>query len=271
MNACGARPRANMCGHARSVRSLRSFLAAVFLIIGVPVGAAIPDTIDGVKLSVVAIGSYQRARSPPFVFRGTGFAVADGLVVATNAHVLPESLNKDGGERLTVLTVRKGSDPQAREATVLAVDGAHDLALLRISGAPLPALQLDPSNSVREGQTFAFTGFPVGNVLGFFPVTHRGMISSVAPIALPSGSARQLDQKVIRSLRAGPFDIFQLDATAYPGNSGSPLYDMQTARVVGILNMVFVKSTREAVLSQPSGISFAVPVVFLLELLSTLK
>jgi S1-C subfamily serine protease len=93
------------------------------------------------------------------------------------------------------------------------------------------------------------------------------MVSSITPIALPTATARQLDPRVIRSLRTGTFNVFQLDATAYPGNSGSPLYDMETGRVVGIINMVFVKGTRETVLSQPSGISFAVPARFLAELL----
>ena len=62
--------------------------------------------------------------------------------------------------------------------------------------------------------------------------------------------------------------VYQLDATAYPGNSGSPLYDANTAEVIGIINKVYVKSTREAVLSDPSGITYAIPVKFLLPLLT---
>jgi S1-C subfamily serine protease len=63
------------------------------------------------------------------------------------------------------------------------------------------------------------------------------------------------------------FPVFQLDATAYPGNSGSPMYDVETGRVVAILNMVFIKTTRENILSQPSGIAFAIPIRHLRELL----
>ena len=62
--------------------------------------------------------------------------------------------------------------------------------------------------------------------------------------------------------------MYQLDATAYPGNSGSPLYDPETGVVIGVLNMVFVKSTKENVLSDPSGISYAIPVEYLQRLLS---
>jgi serine protease Do len=53
--------------------------------------------------------------------------------------------------------------------------------------------------------------------------------------------------------------IFQLDATAYPGNSGSPLYDSAKADAAGIINMVFVKGTKGAVLTQPSDITYAIP------------
>jgi len=95
------------------------------------------------------------------------------------------------------------------------------------------------------------------------------MIASITPIALPSATAQQLDERLIRRLQSGAFPVFQLDATAYPGNSGSPLYDIETGAVIGIMNMVFVKGTKETALSQPSGISFAVPVQFLQELLRT--
>lgn len=229
--------------------------------------AGMPETIERVKPSIVAVGTYQKTRSPSFACRGTGFVVGNGTLVATNAHVLPEILDTESRETLVVLASAGGGEPQPREAKSLVVDKLHDLALLRITGMPLPALGLHDAGTVREGQNFAFTGFPIGNALGFLPVTHRGMISSVTPIALPSATAQQLDEKVIRRLKGGAFPVFQLDATAYPGNSGSPLYDVDTGQVIGIMNMVFVKGTKEAALSQPSGISFAVPAQFLRELL----
>jgi len=67
----------------------------------------------------------------------------------------------------------------------------------------------------------------------------------------------------------GSFDIFQLDATAYPGNSGSPLFDVDTGEVIGVISMVLIKGTKESALSQPSGITYAVPSNFLLDILRT--
>ena len=116
---------------------------------------------------------------------------------------------------------------------------------------------------MKEGEAVAFTGFPIGNVLGFHAVTHRAIIASITPIVIPTANAQQLDAKVIRRVQAGSFNVFQLDAIAYPGNSGSPVYDVERGEVRGIINMVFVKGTKEAALTAPTGISFAIPAKYL--------
>ena len=74
---------------------------------------------------------------------------------------------------------------------------------------------------------------------------------------MPSG--RALDNATISRLRE-TYIVFQLDAIAYPGNSGSPLYDPETGEVYGIVNSVFVKTTKERILVEPSGISYAIPI-----------
>lgn len=228
--------------------------------------AALPETIVRVKPSVVVVGTFSKLRSPQFLMRGTGFAVGDGSLIATNAHVIPRFEGGDTQEILMVLT-RNGAEVRPQEVRLLVSDTEHDLAVLRMTGPPLPALVLQPSEAVREGQAVAFTGFPIGGALGFSPVTHRGVISSITPIVLPGGNARELKDKSIRRLRSGAFPIFQLDATAYPGNSGGPLYDAESGEVLGIINMVFVKATKEAILEKPSGISYAIPASHLIELL----
>ena len=233
--------------------------------------AALPELIEQIKPSIVVIGTYAKTRSPAFVMRGTGFVVGNGTLVATNAHVVPEALDAASGETLLVQAVSGSAGAQRRLAKTAARDKSHDLALLRIEGAPLPAMTLHTAGQVREGQSVAFTGFPIGGVLGLSPVTHRGIISAITPIALPGATANQLNAQVIKRLKSGTFDIYQLDATAYPGNSGGPLFEMEKGEVIGIINMVFVKSTKESVLSQPSGISFAVPVLYLHELLREVR
>jgi len=159
---------------------------------------------------------------------------------------------------------------ELREAKLASQDPSRDLALLRIEGAPLPALALS-DREAREGEMLLFTGFPVGSVLGPIPSTHRAMVASMPPIALPNVRAAQLTGAQIRRLAEGPFPIYQLDATAFPGNSGSPLYDAETGAVLGVINMVFVRRSREGALPQPTGITYAIPAVHLRALLEAAK
>ncbi len=227
--------------------------------------ADLPATIEKIKPSIVAIGTYKKTNSPPFAFRGTGFVVGNGSRIATNAHVV-HNITSDAGV-IAILNKTPNGEAQVREARILSTDSAHDLAVLSIDGPSMKPLPLSKESSTREGDDIAFTGFPIGSALGFSPVTHKGMISSITPIALPGGNERQLNAKLIRQLKRGTFDIYQLDATAYPGNSGSPVYNSETGEVVGIINMVFIKGSKEAALSSPSGISYAIPVNFLTDLL----
>jgi S1-C subfamily serine protease len=201
--------------------------------------------------------------------RGSGFVIGDGRLVATNSHVIPEATGGAPEQDSLMILARHGSETRPYPAQMVTRDTEHDLALLRITGPALPALTLGASDMVREGQSIAFSGFPIGGALGFSPVTHRGIISSITPIAIPIGNAQQLKDQSIRRLRSGAFPIFQLDGTAYPGNSGGPLFNPETGEVLGVINMVFVKSTKESVLEKPSGISYAIPASHLVNLLKT--
>jgi S1-C subfamily serine protease len=250
-----------------ALAAIAAGVAATLILAPREAGAEPPRAIERVKAAIVAVGTFQRARSPAFEFRGTGFAVADGRTIVTNAHVLPATLDADKFETLAVLIPGIGRDVQLRPARRGASDIARDLVLLRMDGTPLPALAVRDSETVREGDSVLFTGFPIGSVLGPFPATHRGMIAAITPIAIPPANANQLDPATIRRLAGGAFPVFQLDATAYPGSSGSPLYSPDTGDVVGVVNMVFVKGTKEAALTQPSGITYAIPSRYLIDLL----
>lgn len=255
-------------------RRVLTMIAVGAVVASVPAIAVadLPATAARVKPSIVAVGTFQRARNPSFAFHGTGFAVGNGRLIATNAHVLPEKIATDKFESLAIATVGGNSGTiEVRLAKQVGFDKGRDLAVLSIDGSPIPALTLADRVEVREGQEIAFTGFPIGNALGFFPVTHRGIVAAITPIGIPQNRARELDPALIRRLANDPFRVYQLDATAYPGNSGSPLYNPDTGQVIGIVNMVFVKSTKEKVLSDPSGISYAIPIEYLAAMIAGLR
>jgi serine protease Do len=248
-------------------RGRRALLGlAAWALLGGAVAADLKTAIPAVKRSVVGVGTYERTRSPSTVFVGTGFIVGDGLDVITNAHVVPATLAEGQMEQLGIVTP-EGEGVKFRPATLVTRDVEHDLAHLRLSGTPLPALELGDSDTAQEGQDLALTGYPLAMALGLHAATHRATLAAITPIVRPSMAAQNLDPRQIAALRRSPFNIFQLDGTAYPGNSGSPVYDPVTGKVLGVINAVFVKGLKETAITAPSGITYAIPVNYVRDLL----
>lgn len=242
----------------------RALLAAMLASAGMgplragPASAQLADTIERIKPSLVSVGTYQPIRRPPSRFLGTGFAVADGSLIVTGGHVIPKPLDSANNETLAIFTgVNQGVLP--RQVELVALDEDLDVALLRIlSGERFPPLRLGAERAPQEGLPIAVTGFPIPGVLGLYPVTHSGIVSAITPFARPASANQQLDADMVRRLRNN-FAVMQLDITAYPGNSGSPVYDAASGDVLGIVNSVLVRGGRERALSSPSGITYAVP------------
>lgn len=246
-----------------------TILAGLFCLNG-SACADLAETVQRIKTSILIVGTYKPMGSPQFALRGAAFVVGDGNLAVTNAHVLAAAggaVSNETGGGLVVQVRRANGELNMRRAIAIAIDKTHDLALLRFDGPAVPALSIRDSSTVREGDAVAFIGFPIGGALGYAPVTHRGIISSITPIALPAPTANKLNEKVVQRIKDGIFNIYQLDATAYPGNSGGPVFDPETGQVIGVINMIFVKSTKEAALSQPSGITYAIPASFIAGLL----
>lgn len=226
--------------------------------------AGLPETIIQVKPSVVGVGVYRPTGSPRGQLLGTGFIVAKG-VIATNAHVLKKPLASAQQETYAIFLPMKGKS-QVRQATLLLEDRLHDLALLRVDGLSRPAMQLT-KRVFREGDTLAFMGFPVGGILGLYHATHSGIISAITPVVIPARHANELTSEQLQLLRH-PYMVYQLDATAFPGNSGSPVFDPQTGEVFAVINKVLVKGMRETALTHPTDITYAIPISHLQALMA---
>ena len=227
------------------------------------------DVVAKIKPAVVGIGIHTPTSRPQNILRGTGFVIGDGHLVVTNAHVLPTELDESLLQKMAVF-IGSGRNAQVRQAEIVATSELYDLAILKLSGSALPAITLADEQFRGDGSYIAFTGFPIGSVLGLYPVTHRGIIASTTPTVVPAQTAGQISLKMLKRMR-NPYLVYQLDATAYPGNSGSAMYDMKTGEVLGIINKVFVQSTKEAVISTPSGITYAIPVKYLRQIIKENK
>jgi hypothetical protein len=149
----------------RSVACGLVAVAAWASILGLVPGIAraeqsLPDTVARLRPSIVAVGTFLKMRSPPFAFLGTGFVVDDGTLIATCAHVVPDTPKSETGAVLTVVVQLAGtSEPQAREVTAIVLDVEHDLS--RCCASPGPRCRIEARNSdiVRAGQSMRSPAF----------------------------------------------------------------------------------------------------------------
>ena len=158
---------------------------------------------------------------------GTGFFVTEDGVVLTAAHVIHDA------QRIIVQT-RKGSFP----ATVLTVDAANDVAVIKVGGS-FSALPVLSSREVKLGANVFTMGFPNPDIQGLSPKLTKGDISGLA------------------GLRDDPRH-FQISVPIQPGNSGGPLVD-SFGNVVGlIVNKLNDAAAAELTGTLPQTVNYAV-------------
>ncbi len=218
----------------------------------------VPAIIAAAKPSIVAIGVAAPLQTPQFRFVGSGFVVDNGLRIVTCAHVVP-TLDAEKRESIAI-AVPGGESARLIRVRIAALHRDSDVAVLEFDGPPLPALRLAETAEVREGTDVVLMGFPLGGALGLFAATHRGIIAAITPMIVPAASSSNLRSQSVNVMRGAPIQLLQLDATSFPGNSGGPLMDAATGRVLGIVSLGLAKGTRESAIQHPTGISYAVPV-----------
>lgn len=231
----------------------------------------LPSLVEQVKKiekSVVGIGVFTPIESSKPQLLGTGFVVGDGSYVVTNYHVVSKELDTNVVQHYVALE-GKGALVRTEILEVIGIDPVHDLALLKMKNKLMP-LRLGSEAFIDAGSSIFFTGFPIGAVLGLYPATHRGIISAIAPDINPSKNANQLTINMLSRLK-NPFLIYQLDATAYPGNSGSPVFDRVSGNAIAVINKVFVSAGKESAIQKPSGITYAIPIKHVYALAKTHK
>jgi S1-C subfamily serine protease len=169
---------------------------------------------------------------------GTGFFVTGDGYLISNYHVVK------GAAKVRLLTGAGLID-----ASVVKVDTANDLALLKAVGAFKP-LPIAASRTVKLGGTVATVGFPDIGLQGFAPKLAKGEIASLA------GAAD--DPR-----------YFQVSLPVQPGNSGGALVD-ERGNVVGI---VAAKLDARAALAAsgalPENVNYAVKSSLLLSFLES--
>jgi S1-C subfamily serine protease len=164
---------------------------------------------------------------------GSGVVLDDGTWIVTNRHVI-------AGARS--VAVRNGGG-YVRRATIEAVSPTDDLALLRLdqpfpatAGVPLAAL-VPPA----AGRQILVMGYPVVDVFG-----------SRRP-NLTAGLVARTD-----GLRDDP-TTFQLTAAIRPGNSGSPVFDLQ-GHLLGIVSELLLQQGHIPPMADEGGAAMSIAI-----------
>ncbi|CAN5220777.1 serine endoprotease DegQ [soil metagenome] len=159
----------------------------------------------------------------------------EGIIV-TNNHVV------DGGTKFTV----DMTDGRLFDATLVGVDKATDVAVLKIDAPHLSQVAIVDSDTLRTGDL----AFAVGYPLGLDQTLTMGVISGLGRSGL--GDAVE--------------DYIQTDAAVNSGNSGGPLLDSR-GRLIGINTSILSGGSDPLGMGATGGndgIAFAVPTRILL-------
>jgi S1-C subfamily serine protease len=197
------------------------------------------------KATVAIIATYQNALPQRrFTIIGSGFCMGAEGIVITCAHVFKalvypgqEKAASGGPFRMMAPSAMFFGGAEGKEILMHSVGIRHavningfDLCAMKLSKHDAypdgyPTLPIADYGELHEMMEIATCGFPLGEVLHdqFGTVTSsftKGMISSIIPAQGVS----------VHHLRG-----FQLDLTATNGNSGGPVFSLQTGKVFGIL------------------------------------
>lgn len=199
-----------------------------------PVGT-VAEIAQRVLPSVVSIA----ANSKDGGATGSGFVIDSTGYILTNNHVIAGSVESGGDISVSL------NDGSEYSAKVVGRDSSYDLAVLKITGATLKALQFGDSDQVAVGDSVIAIGSP----LGLTGTVTLGIISA-KDRAVTAGESRE-DNSFINAL--------QTDAAINPGNSGGPLVDA-TGSVIGVNSAIASLGFSARSQTGSIGLGFAIPI-----------
>lgn len=176
----------------------------------------------------------RQVQTPKKEAQGSGVIISTDGYIVTNNHVV------EGADELTVTL----NDNREFSARIVGTDKTTDLALIKIDGKNLPALNIGNSDKLKVGEWV----IAVGNPFGLNNTVTAGIISAKA-----------------RSIGANGIESFiQTDAAINQGNSGGALVNTQ-GELVGINAMLYSPT------GSYSGYGFAIPTTIMNKVVDDLK
>lgn len=159
--------------------------------------------------------------------QGTGFNIAPTGLIVTNHHVVKDA-------RVVYVNFINGNLYHVKEIESFP---EIDIAILKIEGENIPAIDLEMRSSPQAGDEVLI----IGNPLGFTRVINKGLITGAT------------------ILKGWDSEVFMIEGAIHKGSSGSPVFNAQ-GKVVAV-----VFATLSSNLDSDKIIGLAVPVKNLLE------
>ncbi len=176
----------------------------------------------------------RQVQTPKRTATGSGVIISQDGYIVTNNHVV------DGADELTVTL----ADNKEYSARIIGADKTTDLALIKIDGRNLPAIEIANSDNVKVGEWV----LAIGNPLGLNNTVTAGIISAKA-----------------RTLGANGVESFiQTDAAINQGNSGGALVNT-AGQLIGINAMLYSQTGSNI------GYGFAIPTAMMNKVVSDIK
>lgn len=213
----------------------------IVLILSKPIYKEEKNDFEKASKSVVSIHTYS---GNTLSNKGSGFiykVTKDKAYILTNNHVV------ENANDIKVLI----SEEEHIDSTLLGFDKYLDVAVLVIENNEYKALKLNTNNNINVGDVVYTIGTPLGNE--FFNSTSSGIISKTSRLRLEENSNENILMNMI-----------QTDIITNPGNSGGPLLNNKL-EVIGICTSNIDTN------NNPSGISFAVPISYVIKKIEELE
>ena len=182
----------------------------------------VAPSVARVTTELVGIAAFGGAPLPP---RGAG----TGIVLDEDGHILTNSHVIEGAETISATL----NDGETYDASVVGLDPATDLAVIKISADGLAPAALGESANLLAGEDVIAIGYVMG--LPGAPSVSKGVVSAVGRHVNTAGNFTLVD-------------LIQTDAAINSGNSGGPLVNSR-AEVVGV-NTAIVRGVQ--------GVGFAI-------------
>ncbi len=212
----------------------------------VPIPAPNGDNTQAVREAVIA--NVRPAVVQINVTTAQGTAIGSGVIIDKRGYIVTNNHVVQGAQNGVVDEVVLSDGTRVRNAAIVGVDAADDLAVIRINPpANMVVAPIADSSQLRVGQEVLAIGNPLGNT----QTVTSGIISALGRNVCEqqqAGSQGGCSGAVIPN-------AIQTDAPINPGNSGGALVDLN-GRLVGIPTLTALDPEFNA---PANGVGFAIP------------